>query len=88
MKTIMQVFSCTRANASNMGNPNWVLTGREFDEHYNGPYRSKARKTNSNLSISYGLIPNEIASKMPEPVEVELTLTRAGRISDIRVLGE
>ena len=80
-KIYFQVMQCERINGSNLGNPNWMLTGR--DEHG----YIKAYKTSSNISDSYGDIPNKIYSKMPEFVEVGLTLTKANRIKTVRVLG-
>ena len=41
-----QVFQCQRVNGSNLGNPNWLLTVREFSD--SGDYTIEARKTSSN----------------------------------------
>ena len=79
-----QVFQCQRVNGSYLGNPNWLLTVREFDDA--GNYTIEARKTSSNISDSYGEIPNNIYSKMPEPVEVAYTLTKSRLIKSIRTL--
>ena len=83
-KVRFQVHACQRANNSNMGNPNWILTGREFDE--DGGWTLQTRKTSSNISDSYGEIPNKVHGKMPGIVEAELELTRAGRVRSVRVL--
>jgi hypothetical protein len=83
-KIYAQVQKCERANGSVNGNPNWLLTVREFDS--NGDWTLEARKTSNDLSDSYGEIPNKIYSKMPEVVEVEHELTKAGRIKSIRAL--
>lgn len=79
-KIYFQVHQCQRVNNSNLGNPNWLLTGRTKDGEL------EAYKTSSNISDSYGEIPNKIYSKMPEIVEVELELTRNNRIKSVRAL--
>lgn len=81
-KIYFQVMQCQRINGSNLGNPNWLLTGR--DGHGN----IEAYRTSNNISDSYGDIPSKIYSKMPEFVEVELTLTKANRIKTVKVLGD
>lgn len=83
-KQYMQVHQCSRANGSNLGNPNWVLTGRLFDD--SGDWSLVALRTSSNISDSYGVIPNEIFSKMPEPVSVVVELTKFMRIKSVKGL--
>lgn len=79
-----QVHQCQRINGSVNGNPNWGFVMREFDENNN--WTIETRRTKSDISDSYGEIPNKIYSKMPEFVSVEYTLTKSGRISSIRVI--
>lgn len=83
-KQYFQVMQCQRINSSNLGNPNWLLTGRLFDADGNSTL--EALKTSSNISDSYGEIPNKIYSKMPEMVAVEVELTKANKIKSVRVL--
>ena len=83
-KKYFQVHQCMRGTGSNLGNPNWILTGRLFDDDYN--WTLESFKTSSNLSISYGEIPNKVHAKMPEIVSCEIELTKANRIKDLTVL--
>lgn len=84
IKRYFQIHQCQRINSSNLGNPNWLLTGRLFND--DGSWTLEALKTSSNISDSYGEIPNKIYSKMPEIVSAEVELTKANRIKSIRVL--
>lgn len=84
MKRYFQVHQCQRIKNSSLGNPNWLLTGRLFND--DGSWTLEALKTSSNISDSYGEIPNKIYSKMPEMVDVEIELTKANRIQSVRVL--
>ena len=83
-KQLFQVHQCERTDGSVNGNPNWILTGRLFDEQ--GGWTLEALKTSSDKSFSYGDIPNKVHSKMPEPVSVQVELSKANKIKSLEVL--